>query len=407
MWKSGLAIPVRPALLFPLLAILAAGSWEARAARCYFCAAGSDVSQPAQKVFLTWDPVESLESFTVQPKFEGSAANFGMVIPTPSRPRLAEAPREFFKELAAFTILKPTPPGKYGFGGGGFGGGGFGGGGFGGSLGGQAGQSTVRVVEAGVVGSLDYKIVTADRPDDLFDWLKQNRYQYAGDEETLQFYTRKKWFFTVMRIDPRQMRRNRNGHYEGEITPTRFIFSSGSLIYPLRITRISVPKATEALFYVQAPEKMDLPGTLSYQYSWTPMLRQALGSVVPGRLVEWERSWMPEADAAVPELTKQETARRQELPTWQPARLEWARKITERDIAMLSGFVRFDRQAELRAVQELSKLRGTLREGQWLTKFRKTFAREEMGQDLQFVPARLGEGPDLSEYDHRLPTSPP
>jgi len=41
-----------------------------------------------------------VESFTVQPKFEGNAADFGMVIPTPSRPKLDEMPRDFFKELA-------------------------------------------------------------------------------------------------------------------------------------------------------------------------------------------------------------------------------------------------------------------------------------------------------------------
>ena len=61
--------------------------------------------------------------------------------------------------------------------------------------------STVRVLEAGVVGTLDYKIVTAERADDLYDWLKEHKYSYAGDEETLNFYVKKKWYFTVMKID--------------------------------------------------------------------------------------------------------------------------------------------------------------------------------------------------------------
>jgi len=85
----------------------------ARAACCYFSALGSDVNQPSQKAFLTWNPAERIESFTVQPRFEGNAADFGMVIPTPSRPRLNEMPRDFFKELAVFTILKPMPLDKY------------------------------------------------------------------------------------------------------------------------------------------------------------------------------------------------------------------------------------------------------------------------------------------------------
>src|SRR5207244_6904205 len=129
----------------------------ARAACCYFSALGSDVNQPSQKAFLTWNPAEQIESFTVQPRFEGNAADFGMVIPTPARPRLNEMPRDFFKELAVFTILKPMPLDKYKR--------------MYPMLGARAGvlaeslarKSTVRVLEAGVVGSLDYKIITAAR----------------------------------------------------------------------------------------------------------------------------------------------------------------------------------------------------------------------------------------------------
>ena len=78
----------------------------APAACCYFSAKNKDILQPAQKVFITWDPVEKVESFTVQPKFEGNALDFGMVIPTPSKPKLDEMPRDFFKELAVYSILK-------------------------------------------------------------------------------------------------------------------------------------------------------------------------------------------------------------------------------------------------------------------------------------------------------------
>src|SRR5262245_57810121 len=61
---------------------------EADSACCYFTAQGTDILQPAQKAFLTYDPVDKVETFTVQPKFEGNALDFGMVIPTPSQPRL-------------------------------------------------------------------------------------------------------------------------------------------------------------------------------------------------------------------------------------------------------------------------------------------------------------------------------
>src|SRR5688572_18827184 len=76
------------------------------AACCYFSAKNADILQPAQKVFLAYDPKEKVETFTVQPKFEGNALDFGMVIPTPTQPKLHEMPKEFFKHLAIYTILK-------------------------------------------------------------------------------------------------------------------------------------------------------------------------------------------------------------------------------------------------------------------------------------------------------------
>src|SRR5262249_17905066 len=150
----------------------------ARSACCYFAAKDKDILQPAQKVFITWDPVEKVESFTVQPKFEGNADDFGMVIPTPSKPRLDEMPRDFFKELAVFSILKRRehPQSKL--------------------LPVEvlsrlrAGQgksadkkqdagkddttrpSSVKVLEAGVVGNLDYKIIEAGPAHDLEPPLK-------------------------------------------------------------------------------------------------------------------------------------------------------------------------------------------------------------------------------------------
>src|SRR5436305_11766245 len=131
--------------------VLVWASPRAEAACCYFAAKDKDILQPAQKAFITWDDKEDVETFTVQPKFEGNAKDFGMVIPTPNKPKLDEMPREFFKELAVFTILEPMDISKYktrlyllGAPG--------------------AGQNrdkgkehTVKVLEAGVVGSLDYK----------------------------------------------------------------------------------------------------------------------------------------------------------------------------------------------------------------------------------------------------------
>jgi hypothetical protein len=396
---------MRRIVIAALLAAALGAAWKAHAACCYFTALGSDVTQPGQKAFITWDPQEEIESFTVQPRFEGNADDFGMVIPTPSRPKLVEMPRDFFKELAVFTILKPMPLDKYKpmrmkFGGpagmmGGLGGGGL------------ERRSMVRVLEAGVVGSLEYKIVTAERANDLYSWLKENRYSYAGDEETLNHYIANKWVFTVMRIDPKQMKRGPGGKYLGDVTPTRFTFSSPFLVYPLRITQLSVPDTTDALFYVQAPHKVDLPGPFSYQYSWTPMLRQALSFAVPEKVTAAERAWMKVADEQLGPMQQYQTAKYQQYPGWQPSRLEWARKLTQGDLDVLDGAAPYGREADPAAIKNLKILRGHLRKGQWVTKLRRLFRKGEMESDLQFVRARLGDAPDDMDYVHILPTSPP
>src|SRR5262245_4774228 len=104
---------MRALAMLVLAGAILGGAAGAEAACCYFSAKDKDVNQPAQKAFITWDPVEKVETFTVQPKFEGNALDFGMVIPTPTRPKLADMPRDFFKELAVYTILEPMDLSKY------------------------------------------------------------------------------------------------------------------------------------------------------------------------------------------------------------------------------------------------------------------------------------------------------
>jgi hypothetical protein len=455
---------------FPLLTAAALGLGvpaTSHAACCYFSAQNADILQPAQKVFLTWDPAKQQESFTVQPKFEGNALDFGMVIPTPTQPKLHEMPRDFFKHLAVYSILmrrefaqskllqhhwgknremlgaqfskktadrepsdKPAAP-------------------------------TVVVLEQGVVGSLDYKIIEASRADDLYQWLKDNKYHYAGDEAALNFYVQKKWLFTVMKIDTMQMKKNKDGSYAGEVTPTRFSFSSDKLVYPLKITQISVKDKTEALFYVQAPTKMDLQGEMSYQHTWVPMLQAASGCT-PGGLPGYGGEWLTKINNQIPGLLQKNQQLgfnfqpgQRPLPNKQgriPTTMEWARKLTASDIAILQGKAPYSEivpnvdegfteadlkdpkraeaifkviQARLSKAQQerplgylvrhaptddvsaLQQLMGHLQAGLFITKFRKIFTRDEMNDDLLLVPARMGEQDDTSEYQEILPTSPP
>jgi hypothetical protein len=327
--------------------------------------------------------------------------------------------------------------------------------------------SSVKVLEAGLVGSLDYKIITADRADDLFSWLKDNHYSYAGDEATLDFYVKKKWLFTVMKIDTMQMKKNKDGSFSGEVTPTRFQFTSDKLIYPLKITQLSVRDKTEALFYVQAPSKVDLPGDMTYQYQWVPMLQNARGwyakgifgtHELPGQADDWLNAIQAQAPALLQkgqELGFNFVSGQRPQPNKQgriATTLEWARRLTADDLKVLKGQAAYSEklpdpdegfspadvkdekkaQAVYKVIQErlakyqkerpggylvreapsddlkqLKILVGHLKEGQFVTKFRKTFTKGEMEEDLLIVPAKLGSAEDHSEYQEILPTSPP
>jgi len=388
-----------------LLAVAALGALAPRPgdpACCYFSAKDQDVNQPAQKAFITWDPDEDVVSWTVQPKFEGNAVDFGMVIPTPTQPKLAEMPRDFFKELAVFTILKPMDLDRYkqrmlaGR---------FRGGGGGGGLYDLRDDPKVRVLESGVVGSLDYKIMEAEKADDLYAWLKDNKYAFSGDTATLDHYIQKKWFFTVMKIDPKQMKKNGDGTYAGEVTPTQFRFASKEPVYPVRITQISVKTSTEALFYILTKVKMDLRGDWSYQCQFQPMWEQALSYAVPEKITREEKEWAVLVRPKLEELNRKAEEIRGKRRT--PTKMEYAKKLTQEDLDVLDGTAKYDRQADKEAIDNLKILQGHLRKDLFLTKCRKIFQKDEMTEDLVFVPAKLGDQADAVTYDRILPTSPP
>src|SRR5262245_18091091 len=449
------------------MALLAAP--VADAACCYFSAKNADILQPAQKVFISWDPQAKVETFTVQPKFEGNALDFGMVIPTPTQPKLHEMPRDFFKHLAVYTIMKKreSPQSKLLYLGREFPNSGVVR--FGaftkytadGKTRSEPRKPTVVVLEAGVVGSLDYKVISAERADDLYQWLKDNKYSYAGDEASLNFYVQKKWLFTVMKIDTMQMKRNKDGTFAGEVTPTRFQFASDKLVYPLKITQISVKDKTEALFYVQAPHKVDLQGDMTYQYTWVPMLQAASGCT-PGGLPGKGGDWLKAIEPRIPALLQQAQKLGFNFVSGQrpqpnnkghiPTTMEWARKLTANDVKVLrgeapyservpnvdEGFTEADMKDPVKAqairkviqsrlnkahqerpigylvrdvpaddVKGLRQLSGHLQAGLFITKFRKIFCRDEMNDDLVLVPARQNDQDDNSEYEEILPTSPP
>ena len=57
------------------------------------------------------------------------------------------------------------------------------------------------------------------------------------------------------------------------------------------------------------------------------------------------------------------------------------------------------REAPEEDVKGLSRLKGHLQKGQWVTKFRKILRKDEMTDDLELVPVPAGQGTGVRE-DH-------
>jgi hypothetical protein len=385
-------------------------------------------------------------------------------------------PRDFFKDLALYTILMPLPEHIYtpldepmltssAT--------------FGGARRdmlseGSIRQESVQVLESGVVGSLDYKIIVASNASGLFDWLQENHYSYGGDKTTLQFYIDKKSFFTVMKIDPKQMKHGANGTYLGEVTPTRFTFSSKECFYPLKITQLSVKDNTDALFYVQSQAQMDLPGA----WSWMPSYRiMYLNFMLGCSADQQQQQELQERSDWLDDQVRKD-------PNFQTTKLEWARELKDAEMSVLenplanygqmgtgdlppgakaislndflkemgdasakshgdmrewsrliaewgdeyqpakgtivkvdsstgpnffqSNFTHYmwypNREAPADDVKGLSRLKGHLQKGQWLTKFRKQIRKDEMTHDLVLCEVPKAE---QQTYTRIMPTSPP
>jgi len=157
---------------------------------------------PPRRCSSPGTPPKKSETFTVQPKFEGNALDFGMVIPTPTAAqaardaaRLLQAPRHLHDHAQArirglqtaaayrsartptreLRMMPASAP----------------------QMGGFAARDDkkaerppeIKIPKSARFGSLDYKIIEAGRADDLFKWLKDKQIQLLrrrGDPRTLR-----------------------------------------------------------------------------------------------------------------------------------------------------------------------------------------------------------------------------
>ena len=162
------------------------------AAAAHACAAvtrdGSLVVNADQTVIIIWDPGTRTQHFVRQADFRTDAPDIGFIVPTPSRPQLAEAGSEAFDTLAEITapLVRTRPAVPFGCSA---------------PAAAPARASSVRVIERKRLAGYDATVLTARSGDDLAAWLRENDYPHSpGIAAWAAPYLGGTWHFTAMKI---------------------------------------------------------------------------------------------------------------------------------------------------------------------------------------------------------------
>jgi len=204
-----------------------------------------DIYEPNQLAMIIFD--DMVEKIIFQVDYEGDVEDFAWVIPVPGYPKLFPVEDEIFYELHELT--KPVPPWSFGCGWG---------------LVPPAsgdGDEGVHIWEENQVGIYHTTTLSASDPNSLVEWLNNNGYAFPIEgQEILDYYVQKNWFFVAMKIQSEEIVNN-SEYYTGAIQPIGIMFFSDEMIYPLKISSVSVPLwGTEVLIYTFSDNRVTFPG---------------------------------------------------------------------------------------------------------------------------------------------------
>jgi hypothetical protein len=155
---------------------------------------GSPVVNADQTVIILWDAATKTQHFIRQASFKSAAADFGFLIPSPTRPELDESGNEAFPYLR--TLTEPTvevrskPSSGFSFG--------------------CAQSPTVKpasspppvtVLEEKRVAGFDAVVLKAESADALVDWLKAHKYEFSPEVKAWAApYVERGWNITALKV---------------------------------------------------------------------------------------------------------------------------------------------------------------------------------------------------------------
>lgn len=202
------------------------------------CAAprsGQQVVNADQSVLMIWDAAAGTQHFIRQATFKSRGDDFGFIVPSPSRPELAEADPAAFAQLAKITapevIRRPAPRRQGG----------------GCNLACDAGPKSapgsappaaaVRVLDQKVVAGYQATVLEADTAAAFTDWLKANDFAYSPEVAAwAEPYIDEKWKFTALKVAPVDAKPAGADPVAGRVTAKalRMTFATKTPLFPYR-----------------------------------------------------------------------------------------------------------------------------------------------------------------------------
>lgn len=189
---------------------------------------GKPVVNADQSVIIIWDAATQTQHFIRRASFKSEGEDFGFLIPSPSKPELAESGNDAFPLLQEITkpevITAKSPPRGAGCGCGGFN-----------AAAPQAGalsDAEVRVLEEKMVAGFNAKVLEADTTEVLVQWLKENGYAYSPEvAEWAKPYVEQKWKITALKVA-----KKKEGDTTKDVTAAalRMSFKTDRPLFPYR-----------------------------------------------------------------------------------------------------------------------------------------------------------------------------
>ena len=241
-------------VLFLTVAALSAARPAQAVCTCFPCT-DCEILNRGQLNFVVFDRENGQIQLVPNIRFTGNAADFAIVVPTPTLPRITPVPGDIWTQSSDLTrpirtnfrnnedftcgtqsvdVLTPS----------------------------EAADDGVIVHNEETVGAFLVRTVSATDSGALLGWLRENDLVFSSsDSSKIAPLVDDGWFFTTMKLDTSQIGTEvpANG-WNTNVDPVEFSFAATEFVLPLPFLSINRASSLPMVFYVVDDHRMTLPG---------------------------------------------------------------------------------------------------------------------------------------------------